>query len=87
MQHQDDFNIKPPSPFGLASEAFGILQLALLLRHAPNLIRQPRGANEPVLVIPGFGTSDKVTAVLRIYLKFLNYAPMGWGLGSNNGKI
>ena len=87
MQYQYDENIKPPSPLGLVREAFGILELARLLSYAPNLIRQARGKKEPVLVIPGFGTSDNMTAVLRLYLKFLNYTPIGWGLGRNHGKV
>lgn len=37
------------------------------------------------MVIPGFGAGDKSTAVLRSYLRWLGYAPMGWGLGRNLG--
>jgi pimeloyl-ACP methyl ester carboxylesterase len=87
MPHLTPENIKPPSPFGLVKEVFGILELARLLLNFPNLVRQPRGNGEPVLVIPGYGTTDKITAVLRLYLKYLNYTPLGWGLGRNDGNI
>jgi len=79
--------IKPPSPRGLIKEALGLLEFARLLKKFPDLARQPGGNGEPVLVIPGYGTSDKITAVLRLYLKHLNYTPMGWGLGRNDGNV
>ena len=80
-------HIKAPSPFGLVKEVYGILELARLLLNSPSLVMQDRGNAEPVLVIPGYGTSDKITTVLRLYLKYLNYTPLGWGLGRNDGNI
>lgn len=36
-----------------------------------------------VIVVPGFGTSDGVTAPMRRYLEHHGYAAEGWGLGRN----
>ena len=80
-------DIKPPSPYGVYQEAMGLFEFFRLLRHFPDLAAQPKGSREPVLVIPGYGTSDRITGLLRFYLKHLNYMPMGWGLGRNNGKV
>jgi pimeloyl-ACP methyl ester carboxylesterase len=40
-----------------------------------------------VLVLPGFGTGDSPTAVLRAYLRYLGHRPLGWGLGRNTGDV
>jgi pimeloyl-ACP methyl ester carboxylesterase len=45
----------------------------------------PKVDNRAVMVIPGFGASDKSTAVLRRYLGRLGYDVYGWNLGTNLG--
>ena len=40
---------------------------------------------QPVLVLPGFTTSDLTTSPLRTTLKNLGYPTHGWGLGVNIG--
>ena len=45
----------------------------------------PRGAGQPVLVVPGFGASDFHTRPLCRALKKLGYSVHGWGLGLNTG--
>lgn len=40
-----------------------------------------------VLVIPGFGTGDGSTVVLRATLRSLGYDVRGWGLGRNRGNV
>jgi pimeloyl-ACP methyl ester carboxylesterase len=44
----------------------------------------PRG-DGPVLVLPGFATTDTSTVVIRGVLERLGYATYGWGLGRNHG--
>ena len=51
----------------------------------PMLARAPRGDGHPVLVLPGFMTSDASTAVLRRFLKRLGYDAHAWELGRNLG--
>ena len=40
-----------------------------------------------VLVVPGFGTGDASTVVLRHTLRSLGYDARGWGLGRNGGDV
>lgn len=44
-----------------------------------------RGDGRPVLVIPGFLSSDSATVMLRRTLEAAGYAPYGWGMGRNLG--
>lgn len=45
----------------------------------------PRGDGHPVLVLPGFMTSDNSTRVLRRFLRLLGYDAHSWNLGRNLG--
>lgn len=58
---------------------------AALLANAPLLSLAPRGDADPVLVMPGFGTSDASTVVLRQYLSSIGYTALPWELGRNLG--
>src|SRR3546814_16403761 len=52
----------------------------------PRLRRElPRGNGQPLIIVPGFGTTDVATAPLRRLLNGLGYASYGWGLGRNLG--
>lgn len=79
--------ISPPSRVGLWREPLGILELPRLLWRAGELSDVPRGAGEPVMVLPGYGASDASTFILRSYLRLLGYAVDGWGLGRNTGEV
>jgi pimeloyl-ACP methyl ester carboxylesterase len=59
---------------------FGSLGLA-----APILATAPRGDGHPVLVLPGFVTSDMSTTILRKFLSGLGYEAHAWELGPNLG--
>lgn len=45
----------------------------------------PRGAGQPVLVLPGYLTSDGATRGLRSTLRELGYTVYGWDCGHNLG--
>lgn len=47
----------------------------------------PRGAGQPVMVLPGFLTSDASTLLLRRFLRRRGYRVHGWGLGLNRGDV
>ncbi len=47
------------------------------------LKRLPKGDGHPVIVFPGFVSSDNATKPLRGLLKDLGYETHGWGLGMN----
>jgi len=76
----------PPS-YSFLLEGLAWLDPLQLLLRAPDLARAPRGAGEPVLVLPGFAASDASTLALRSYLRWLGYDARGWGLGTNRGDL
>jgi pimeloyl-ACP methyl ester carboxylesterase len=49
------------------------------------ILQAPRGDGSPVVVLPGFTTSDSSTFVLRSILERLGHRPVAWGLGRNVG--
>ncbi len=59
--------------------------VALLPFHIARLRAARRGDGSPVLVIPGFATTDRSTYILRRYLSWLGYEVHGWALGRNLG--
>ena len=59
--------------------AFGVSYGALVALPAA-------GDGHPVLVLPGFATSDLYTCSLRAYLSTLGYAAKPWRLGRNLGR-
>lgn len=77
----------PPTALAALQEGLGLLEVPRLLLRAPELLAQPRGSGEPVLVLPGYGTGDASTALLRAYLGFLGYRALGWGRGRNRGEV
>ncbi len=76
-----------PDPLATLRELAAPVEFAELLLRLPQLAAAPRGAGEPVLVLPGFGGGDGSTALLRRYLRYLGYAVDGWGLGTNRGNV
>lgn len=78
--------IEPPSKLLALSELpRALAELGALPWAAPLLLNAPRGDGHPVLVLPGFITTDVSTSLLRHYLELLGYAPYGWELGRNLG--
>jgi alpha/beta superfamily hydrolase len=77
----------PPAFSRVFREARGLMELPRLLLSLPKLARQSRGAGEPVLILPGYGTGDGSTTILKAYLRLLGYRARGWGLGRNKGEL
>lgn len=65
--------LRSPFELGLFFASNGLLRLA------------PRGDGHPVLVLPGFGASDRSTGPLRMLLGQLGHRPVGWRMGRNLG--
>jgi pimeloyl-ACP methyl ester carboxylesterase len=78
--------LEAPDPSSVIREVRGLLELPRLLFRFPELARQPRGDGQPVLILPGYGSGDVSTALLKGYLRLLGYRARGWGLGRNNGN-
>lgn len=69
-----------------------VLELAGWTRSVAGLARvrgrlDARGAGEKVVVVPGFGMSDRTTVVLRRVLGRHGFDVRGWGLGVNHGRL
>jgi pimeloyl-ACP methyl ester carboxylesterase len=71
----------------LLAETASAVELPRLLWQSPELLRQPAGHGEPVIVLPGFAADDRSTLILRSYLGLLGYRVNGWGFGINRGDI
>jgi pimeloyl-ACP methyl ester carboxylesterase len=76
-----------PQRRGLFNEVFGFLELPRLVLRASDLAAAPRGDGGPVLVLPGYGTGDASTLVIRSFLRSLGHDAVGWGLGRNGGDV
>ena len=78
--------INPPSPLlALTEIGRAVVELGTLPLAAPLLMTAPRGDGHPVLVLPGFVTTDLSTSVLRRFLKRQGYDAHAWKLGRNLG--
>jgi len=77
--------LEAPHPSSLFREVRGLIELPRLLLRFPELACQPRGNGQPVLILPGYGSGDISTALLKGYLRLLGYRARGWGLGRNSG--
>ncbi|WP_375429174.1 esterase/lipase family protein [uncultured Sphingomonas sp.] len=78
---------RPPSAFlALIELPRALAELGSLAAAAgPLLATAPRGDGHPVLVLPGFMSSDISTGVLRRFLTRLGYDARAWDLGRNLG--
>lgn len=74
-------------PVRVLNESRAILELPRLAFRSSELARRPRGGGRPVVVYPGYGTTDASTAPLRAYLRGLGYDVHGWNLGRNRGDM
>ena len=81
-----DEPIDPPSPLlALTELPRALLELGALPLASGWLASAPRGDGHPVMVLPGFLTTDRSTAILRRYLSRLGYDVHAWELGRNLG--
>jgi pimeloyl-ACP methyl ester carboxylesterase len=76
---------RPPGGLRMLLEARAPFEYAASLAARPWLARLPRGDGHPVLVLPGFGASDRSTEPLRRFLAERGHAAYGWELGTNRG--
>lgn len=78
--------IEAPSPFlALTELPRALVELGTLPLATGWLASAPRGDGHPVMVLPGFLTTDRSTGVLRRYLRQLGYDVHAWELGRNLG--
>ena len=86
LDQHDPAPIKAPSMLlALTELPRAIAEFSSLGLVAPMLANAPKGDGHPVLVLPGFVTTDISTRVLRNYLTKLGYDAHAWELGRNLG--
>jgi len=81
-------NIKRPSFLYWGSEigrAIAEMSISFPFRKFYN--SEEKGDGHPVLVLPGFMSSDVSTAPLRNFVEKLGYDSQGWKLGRNYAKV
>ncbi len=82
-----NMTVKRPSALLLLSEPYrGLIDLGAYFTFNRLLKDAPRGDGHPVLVLPGFLTTDLSTVLIRRFLGQLGYSPLPWKLGLNLGQ-
>lgn len=76
---------RPSMLLALSELPRALIELGSLPLAAPLLATTPNGDGHPVLVLPGFATSDASTRLLRRFLEGKNYDVRAWTLGRNLG--
>ena len=69
----------------LAEIPRGLLAIASLPAHVCRIAGARKGNRSPILVIPGFATTDNSKLVFNSYLSWLGYRKYGWELDRNLG--
>lgn len=82
-----DRRTRTPSFFLLITEGIRTLSdiLEFFIRRKKILKNAPKGDGRPVIVIPGFMSSDNSSTHLRDFLNQIGYVTEGWELGVNKG--
>jgi pimeloyl-ACP methyl ester carboxylesterase len=77
----------PPPRGGLWRESLGLLEPLRLAYRLPALSTRRVESGLPVMVLPGFGMTDRSTWLLRRYLSHIGHSVEGWNLGRNHGRV
>lgn len=85
MSRTSPHDLRPPVAWQMLLEARAPLEYATSLAARPFFATLPAGDGHPVVVLPGFGASDRSTEPMRRFLRERGYTPYGWGLGTNAG--
>ncbi len=81
-------SINRPSVFWLLSEpSRALVELGLSFSYNSLKSTEKTGDGHPVMVVPGFMSSERSTGVLRKFIAKLGYDVYDWGLGRNVGKV
>ncbi|MEO1043562.1 MAG: alpha/beta hydrolase [Pseudomonadota bacterium] len=76
---------RPFLPLALLEAGRALSELSLLPVAEVPLKAAPSGDGHPVIVCPGFLTSDRATGLLRRFISSKGYETFGWELGRNLG--
>lgn len=75
----------PPPLLHTALELRAPFELALLGPALPMLLMAPRGDGHPVLLVPGFMSTEVPLLAMQAYLRNRGYVVETWGFGRNVG--
>src|SRR3569623_324054 len=78
-QREEDVSIAAPSKLLLMLEGRAFAEFSTMMLTLPWLRKLPRGDGHPVMLIPGFGTTDGSLQPM------LGYKVYGWNQGRNLG--
>lgn len=88
---QIDLSIPPqlskPSWFDILREIRAPFEFASVVFHATPLRKAPKGAGQPVVLVPGYLADDYSMRPLGAYLRYLGYDVYYTGMGRNMGKV
>ena len=84
-QREEDVSIAAPSKLLLMLEGRAFAEFTTMMLTLPWLRKLPRGDGHPVMLIPGFGTTDGSMQPMRRLLQMLGYKVYGWNQGRNLG--
>lgn len=81
-------DMRPPGLMGWFREMGSVASIGRLALEYPWLMsRQATPGDPPVVVLPGFGSGDASTLVLRSVLRRSGFDTRPWGLGINTGDV
>lgn len=81
-------NAERPSLFWFMTEpSRAITELGFSYSYSRVFKTQRSGDGHPVMVLPGFMSTQKSTTILRNHISQLGYDTYDWGLGRNIGKL
>lgn len=84
-KREDEVSIASPSKLLLLLEGRALAEFGSMMLTLPWLRKLPRGDGHPVMLVPGFGTTDASMQPMRRLLQMLGYKVYGWNQGRNLG--
>ena len=85
LLREDEVSVDAPSKLLMLLEGRVVAEFGSMMLTLPWLRKLPRGDGHPVMLVPGFGTTDNAMQPMRRLLQMLGYKVHGWGLGRNIG--
>lgn len=79
--------LTPPDRLATLAELLLPFDMAAFALHLPALLVAPRGDGRPVLLLPGYGASERSMEPLSRFLTFIGYSVQHWDIGRNRGKV
>ncbi len=79
--------LKPPSKFSTLKELRAPLEWLFAFSNRRKLTHVPKGNQQLVVLVPGYGADEWSMRPLKKFLKSINYRVFDWGHGRNRGHV